>query len=231
MGKSQALDASILVIGATDGLGFATLNSLVQKGYTSLYFTSRSQEKIKQTKQKLNDKQNQKVTGVVFDQSDKASIEKLFTFFQQHENFPEIIFCTVGVNCAHTQGFKKLHSLSYERLQSTIGTNITHTLYLLSLFLPELKKQTNPQLVLIGSKAYEHGIKGQIAYNTSKAAMLGMHNTLCQEYPKITSHLFEPGIIDNARVAQYKENLESFGIGLETEQDTVERLFKQMGWL
>lgn len=231
MDKLATLDASILVIGATDGLGFAILQSLVQKGYSSLYFTSRSEEKIKQTQQKLIGKQGQKVTGIIYDQSNKASIEKFYRYFEQRDKFPRVIFCTVGVNCAHTLGFKKLHSMSYERLQSAIGTNITHTLYLLSLFLPELKKQINPQLVLIGSKAYEYGIKGQIAYNTSKVAMLGIYNTLCVEYPKITSHLFEPGIIDNARVAQYKEKLQSVGIDLEKEQDTVQRLFKQMGWL
>jgi NAD(P)-dependent dehydrogenase (short-subunit alcohol dehydrogenase family) len=70
-----------------------------------------------------------------------------------------------------------------------------------------MRKRRAGKIVILGSLAYKYGVKGQLAYNMSKSALAGMHNTIVNEYPYITSLYYELGVLNNARNEKYLESL------------------------
>lgn len=218
---------SVLITGASAGFGLALLHSCVNNGVERIYFTSRSQTHILSTLEKLPESSRKThIEGLLYDQSELASIDRLIDELLGMGTLPECLILNIGINDAHTEGFRKTHNLDLSSLEKTLKVNVTHVIYLLSKLLASEKKQDIKQVILIGSLAYKAGIKGQIAYNTSKAALLGVTNTLRNEYRNIRFDLFEPGIMHTERLEKYIARLVKLGIHVQPLDEAVSDFYK-----
>jgi|GEM_PF-5974457 len=123
----------------------------------------------------------------------------------EHSLIPTAVIANVGMNPVHQLGPKKVATTSTELLLSTFQTNVANTHALLAPLLKRYKQQGG-KVVLTGSQAYQFGVRGQLAYNVSKAALVGYFNTVRSEFAgrNVYCHLINPGVVENQRTANLR---------------------------
>jgi len=123
----------------------------------------------------------------------------------EHSLIPTAVIANVGMNPVHQLGPKKVATTSNELLLSTFHTNVANTHALLAPLFKRYKQQGG-KVVLTGSQAYQFGVRGQLAYNVSKAALVGYFNTVRSEFSgrNVYCHLINPGVVENRRTANLR---------------------------
>lgn len=195
----------VLVTGASEGIGLETLFGLLDSGVFDLLITGRNEAKLLAAKNALvayNSKA--KVSFYVCDHSSADQVETLVeTLLFQSQNdlpLPDVVIANVGVNPIHEFGPKKTANTGAESLLENFNTNVVNAHRLISPLLMHLVRLKG-KVILVGSQSYLWGIKGQVAYNVSKSALVGYKNTLVSEYGAkgLFCHLINPGIVANHR--------------------------------
>lgn len=197
----------VLVTGASEGIGLETLYRLLDAGVFNLILTGRNEAKLTAAQHNLTEYHPKaKVSFYVCDHSVSDQVDDLVNTLlaeskETSESFlPDVIIANVGVNPIHEFGPKKAANTDAESLLENFNTNVVNAHRLIAPLLMSLVRSKG-RVVLIGSQAYLWGIKGQMAYNVSKAALVGYKNTLVSEYGTkgLSCHLINPGIVPNHR--------------------------------
>lgn len=199
----------VLISGAGGGIGFACAENLAKKYSADLILTGRTLSSLEQAKQRLEQENPQvKVDIFVCDHSIAGDIEKLIEEIGQKDILPDGIIANVGINPVHTVRPRKIGSTPEHLLLDTFQTNVVNTHLLIAPFLKEFQRKGG-RIVLVGSQAYQWGIKGQVAYNVSKAALVGYKNTLVSEYDGkgVFCHLVNPGLVANKRTEKLRKKI------------------------
>lgn len=208
----------LLITGATSGIGLACAQQAVQQGhYSQVIITGRQKSKLEETCAKLQSMNNTNILGVILDQTQDFSVQQACTQIINQATDLSAIIANVGVNSVHQYGPKKFHRCHQDFFRDTFNTNVLNNILLLQLLVPILTKQTRSKIILIGSQAYQQGIKGQSPYNISKSALVGLQRSLNGEYQKnaLTCDLINPGVVKNHRTEALRS---SFNI---SEKDIV----------
>lgn len=201
----------ILITGASSGIGYACAQQAIKQGARRLLLTARDEAKLIAAQQELSGlADNCDVRVFVCDQSDGDQVEQLARTLLDSELLPNKIIANVGINPVHQIGPKKAASTSGELLLNTLNINLINMHRLLAVLLKPLQR-TGASIVLVGSQAYQLGIKGQLAYNVSKAALVGYKNTLVSEYGgrQVFCHLLNPGLVANQRTENLRKQVGS----------------------
>ena len=197
-----------LITGASQGIGLACAKQLAQQGCPHLILSARRLERLKAIKVEIEHEfPNTRVSVYDCDHSQTDHVVRFAEQLTQSETCPDAIIANVGVNPLHQNGPKRAFSTSVQTLLDTFQTNVANTHALLAPFLKRFKKHGG-RVVLVGSQAYQYGVKGQLAYNVSKAALVGYQNTLMSELitPGFYCHLVNPGVVNNLRTQALRAN-------------------------
>ncbi|MCY7297226.1 SDR family NAD(P)-dependent oxidoreductase [Alteromonas sp. a30] len=200
---------SALITGASQGIGFACAQWLAQQGCQKLILTGRNLASLQQAKSQIETHHPPcEVTIYTCDHSQLEHVMALAQRLEQSDNLPKAVIANVGVNPVHELGPKSVVHTSVPLLLDTFQTNVANTHALLTPFLKHFKRNGG-RIVLVGSQAYQYGVKGQLAYNLSKAALVGYQNTLANEFAKreVFCHLVNPGVVKNARTEKLRANV------------------------
>lgn len=222
----------ILITGSSGGIGFACARFLAdeffrvyqhlnkqQRQFSSLtlILTGRHCDTLQQARTALLNAKNPAIPSHAFtihtfqcDHSDTHQVEQFVAHLQTPQQqlpnlIPNAVIANVGVNPVHQVGPKKIASTSTELLLSAFQTNVANTHALLAPLFKRYKQQGG-KVVLVGSQAYQFGVRGQLAYNVSKAALVGYFNTVCAEFAgrNVHCHLVNPGVVENQRTEQLR---------------------------
>jgi short-subunit dehydrogenase len=198
---------TVLLLGATSGLGYEIAKQIAPSQQYKIVITGRSLGKLQLAAEQLNTIATEKILTIQFDQSSEEDIGDLFHMLQNQQLEIDVLIMCVGINLAHEKGFRKMHVLDMQDFKYTFLTNIFNAVNVCKTALDKMRKRRTGKIVILGSLAYKYGVKGQLAYSMSKSALAGMHNTIVNEYPYITSLYYELGVLNNARNEKYLESL------------------------
>ncbi|RFA25377.1 hypothetical protein CAI21_19275 [Alkalilimnicola ehrlichii] len=194
---------TVLVTGASRGIGFACAERLLSEYGCQVAITARDPAGLEAARQQLAEKG--RVIALQCDHADSKQIANSWERLLQLTGPPAGVIANVGDNPVHRLGPRKAHNADYDVLLSCLRTNLVNTLYLLQLCIKEWRSRGG-NIVLIGSQAYRYGIPGQIAYNVSKSGLVGLKNSLVSEYGKrgIYCQLVNPGLVLNERTRRLR---------------------------
>jgi len=182
----QPVKRTVLVTGASSGIGRAIAQNLLQQGHTVIGV---SRDCRKFTRQMDN------FSPVQLDLSQINELPQKIHQLQQM--FPEI---DAVVFSAGMGRFGSVEEFSYPQIEALMTINFTSQVFLTKALLPALKRNAHSDLIYIGSEAGLKGSRKGSVYCASKFALRGFTQALREECGN--SHvrvcLINPGMVKTA---------------------------------
>jgi NAD(P)-dependent dehydrogenase (short-subunit alcohol dehydrogenase family) len=184
------LQKSVLITGATDGLGRATAILLAQHGYR-VFAAGRSAEKRAQLDALAQEKKLPLET-LELDVCDDGSVERAVAAVLAKAGAIDVLFNNAGVNFSAA-----VEDLSLEDWRRQFETNFFGVLRVTQAVVPHMRQRKRGRIVMMSSVSGFVTAPTQGAYSSSKFALEAMSNALRLElYPfGVQVVLIEPGYI------------------------------------
>ena len=172
----KAIGRSVLVTGASGGIGHAICRAFAAAGwYVGVHYYRHKAEAAKT----LRAVHVTGGSGALYqaDVREAESVQQMVEMFSNQAPQPAAFICNAGIAASRLV----LRQQEVEWM-SVIQTNLTGTLHCLQAMAPPLLIQGGGSIVVIGSYAGCHGSTGQAAYAASKAGLIGLVKTAAQEW-------------------------------------------------
>ncbi|UOA09612.1 SDR family oxidoreductase [Methylobacter sp. S3L5C] len=177
---------TVLVTGASSGIGRAVAQNLLQQGHTVIG-VSRDCRKFT--------RQMEHFSSVEIDLSQLSELPQKIRQLQQR--FPEIdaVVFSAGIG-----QFGSVEEFSYPQIEALMTINFTSQVFLTKALLPALKRKANSDLIFIGSEAALKGSRKGAVYCASKFAVRGFTQALREDCGKCNVRvcLINPGMVKTA---------------------------------
>jgi NADP-dependent 3-hydroxy acid dehydrogenase YdfG len=182
----HAIKRTILVTGASSGIGRAIARNLLQHGHQVLG-VSRDCDKFIRIMANF--------TPVQLDLSRLNDIPQKMRELEQA--FPEL---DAVIFCAGKGQFGSVEEFSYAQIEDLMTLNFTSQAFLVKALLPALKRKEHSDLIFIGSEAALKGSRKGALYCASKFALRGFSQALREECGKsnVRVCLINPGMVKTA---------------------------------
>ncbi|MBM5573178.1 SDR family oxidoreductase [Deefgea sp. CFH1-16] len=176
---------TILVTGASSGIGFASAQAFLAQGAKRVYMTGRDANKLTTAVAALGEN----AIGVVTDVADLAQIEQLKTAIAEHGDTLDVIFANAGV--AH---YNHLGATNVADFDTLFDTNVKGLFFTVQTLLPLLKQGGN--IVLNASMTSNKGSANLSVYSASKAAVRSFARSWANDLKdrKIRVNAISPGV-------------------------------------
>jgi NAD(P)-dependent dehydrogenase (short-subunit alcohol dehydrogenase family) len=190
MTNDAALQKSVLITGATDGLGRATALLLAQRGYR-VFAAGRSPEKRAQLEALAQEKRLPLET-LELDVCDDASVQRAVATVLRKAGAIDVLFNNAGVNFSAA-----VEDLRMEDWRRQFETNFFGVLRVTQAVVGHMRERKRGRIVMMSSVSGFVTAPTQGAYSSSKFALEAMSNALRLElYPfGVQVILIEPGYI------------------------------------
>jgi NAD(P)-dependent dehydrogenase (short-subunit alcohol dehydrogenase family) len=190
MSDSAPQQKSVLITGATDGLGRAAALLLAQRGYR-VFAAGRSAEKRAQLDALAREK-NLPLESIALDVCDDASVETTVRDVLTNVGAIDVLINNAGVNYTAA-----VEDLTMQDWRAQFETNFFGVLRVTRAVLPHMRERRSGRILMMSSLSGLVTPPTQGAYSSSKHALEGLGNALRMElYPfGIDVVLIEPGYI------------------------------------
>jgi len=174
---------SVLVTGASSGIGRAVAKELLRQGYF-VFGTSRDCNQFEM--------RHSRFSPVEMDFSKLSLLAEQAKQLQtKHPSISIIVFC------AGYGRFGALEQFSYQQIDSLMTVNFTGQAVLARAFVPGFKRKDRADLIFIGSESALQGRRQGAVYCASKFAVRGFSQALREECAKsqVKVTLINPGMV------------------------------------
>lgn len=179
MKKTHLINKTVVISGASGGLGFAIAKLLIEKYNCKIIGIARNKQKIESAIETLGDKKSN-FSYYLFDVAKK---ENWISFYEQLSKNNVQIDMLIN-NAGFMLPFLAFEKYSDEQIEEIINTNFIANVNAVKILLPLLKQSKTPSIVNICSAAGLCAVVGQSMYCATKFAMRGFTETLQQDYKK-----------------------------------------------
>jgi NAD(P)-dependent dehydrogenase (short-subunit alcohol dehydrogenase family) len=190
MTNGAALQKTVLITGATDGLGRAAALLLAQRGYR-VFAAGRSTEKRAQLDALAREK-NLPLETMELDVRDDASVQRAVAYVLGKTGAIDVLFNNAGVNFTAA-----VEDLRMEDWRRQFETNFFGVLRVTQAVVPHMRERRHGRIIMMSSVSGFVTAPTQGAYSSSKFALEAMSNALRLELYPFGVHviLIEPGYI------------------------------------
>lgn len=183
-------DKSIIVTGATSGMGMAMAEAFVREG-ANVILSGRDPERGLALEKELN-LTGKKAVFVAGDISKPQANEQLVK--EAIRNFGKL---DIIVTNAGNLGIGSVTDISLEEWDYTLATNLNAVFYLSRYAIPEMKKTGKGVILVNSSIAAFKSFPNHAAYCASKAALVALVKEMALDYgPEIRVNTICPGPVD-----------------------------------
>jgi short-subunit dehydrogenase len=170
--------ATVLVTGASSGIGEAFARNLANRG-ANLILTARSEDKLSQIAKELSEKHAIRVHVFPGDLSQLDMPQRLWGEIQSASLSVDVL-----INNAGSGKCGPFLSYDYHSYQEMLNLNISALVSLTHLFLPSMLKKGDGGVINVASTAAFQPIPYLATYGATKAFVLGFSESLWGEYHK-----------------------------------------------
>ena len=179
MSKKWLKNKTVVISGASGGLGFSIAKYLIEKFDCKIIGIARNEKKILSAIETLGDKKRN-FTYKLFDVSVK---ENWLNFYNDLQNKNVAIDVLIN-NAGFMLPFKKFEKYSNDEIDEIIKTDFSSVIYATKTLLPLIKNSTTPAVVNVSSAAGLCAVAGESLYCATKFGVRGFTETLQQDYRK-----------------------------------------------
>src|SRR5271156_2283868 len=173
-----------VVTGGNSGIGYATARELAEEG-AQVIITGRNVKATESAAAELN------VTGIIADQEDLNSIDRLVAEVKTRFNKIDVIFLNAGI-----ASFAPFELASEDHFDSIMNINLKGVFFTLQRFLPLLNDGAS--VIFNTSINANVGMPNSGVYAASKGALLSLNRVLATELAprKIRVNAISPGPVE-----------------------------------
>lgn len=192
---------TILITGATRGIGLATATIAAQQGWT-LILSGRDDEKLTTIKQQLEVQHKVSVYTLSYDVTDVAAIKQAFLWIKKNVGQLDAV-----VNNAGILDDALLGMVNEQQVSRTLAVNTEAVIYHMQYASRLMMKQKSGSIVNVSSIIGRVGNAGQTVYGASKAAVIGATYSAAKELApyNIRVNAVAPGFIETDMTKQLSE--------------------------
>lgn len=179
MSKKWLKNKTVVISGASGGLGFSIAKYLIEKFDCYVIGIARNEKKILSAIETLGDKKN-KFSYKLFDVSVKQNWIDFSNYLTENNIKVDVLINNAGFMLP----FKKFEKYSDEEVDEIIKTDLASVIYATKIMLPLIKQSHTPAIINISSAAGLCAVAGESLYCTAKFGVRGFTETLQQDYRK-----------------------------------------------
>lgn len=179
MKKSYLFNKTVVITGASGGLGFAISKILIEKYNCKIIGIARNEQKMLNSISTLGEKKAN-FSYKLFDVSCMDSWQDFYNYLVDNSIKVDVLINNAGFMLP----FTKFENLTFEQINNIISTNFTANTISIKTLLPLIKQSSSPAIINISSSAGLCPVAGQSMYTATKFAMTGLTQTLIQDYKK-----------------------------------------------
>jgi 3-oxoacyl-[acyl-carrier protein] reductase len=194
------LNKTVLITGASKGIGKAIAFKLAAEGYDLTLHCRSSIDGLKILADSLKEEFNMNSNILQFDVSDRSqSKESLENYLAQH-GAPYGVVCNAGITADNA-----FPAMLAEEWDSVVDINLGSFYNVLHpLVMPMVSSRKPGRIITMSSVSGLIGNRGQVNYSASKAGIIGATKALAIELAKrnITVNCIAPGLIETDMVSK-----------------------------
>ena len=179
MSKNWLQGKTIVISGASGGLGFSVAKMLIEKYDCKIIGIARNEKKLLSAIETLGDKKGN-FSYKLFDVSEKENWLDFSNYLTENNIQIDLLLNNAGFMLP----FAKFDKYSDSEIDEIIKTNFTSIIHSTKILLPLIKKSSTPAIVNVSSAAGLCAVVGESMYCATKFAVKGFTETLQQDYRK-----------------------------------------------
>lgn len=179
MKKNWLYKKTVVISGASGGLGFSIAKMLIEKYDCKIIGIARNEQKILSAIESLKDKK-QNFSYKLFDVSIKENWLDFANYLLDNSIHVDVLINNAGFMLP----FKKFDKISDTEIDEIIKTDFFSVITATKTLLPLLKNSSTPAIVNVSSAAGIMAVAGESMYCATKFAVRGFTETIQQEYGK-----------------------------------------------
>ena len=176
MDKNWLQNKTVIVTGASSGMGKGITEKLIKEHGCTVLGVARSQQKMEALVAELGEYAD-KFSYQLFDVSDRANWDNYLNYLNENNSKPDILINNAGI----LPKFDKFQHYSIEDIEKAMNINFYSAVYSMHALLPLLLESPSPAIINIDSSAALMSLAGTSVYSASKAALKSLTESMREE--------------------------------------------------